>query len=72
MPAVREAKLLRGVALAEFLIALFIFSSVAAAALGTQLAGKTLHFDAMQRSLAVALANDLLLRIQANGPGLAT
>jgi type IV pilus assembly protein PilV len=55
----------------EFLVALFIFSTVATGVLATQLAGKTIHFDAMQRSRAVAMANDLLRRIQANSAGFA-
>jgi type IV pilus assembly protein PilV len=55
-----------GVGMLEFLIALLIFSTGLMGLLATQLVGKQTGYEAIQRSIAVALARDMLTRIQAN------
>jgi type IV pilus assembly protein PilV len=57
-----------GVGLLEVLIALLIFSTGMMGLLSTQLAGKKAGYEATQRSIATALARDILERVQAN-PG---
>ena len=52
----------------EFLIALLIFSMGMLGVLSAQLAGKKAGYDASQRSVATALARDILERMRAN-PG---
>ena len=58
----------KGVGLLEVLIALLIFTTGMMGLLSTQLAGKKAGYEATQRSIATALARDILERIQAN-PG---
>ena len=58
----------KGVGLLEVLIALLIFATGMMGLLATQLAGKKAGYEAMQRSIATALARDILERVQAN-PG---
>lgn len=56
----------RGVGLIECLIALLLTSTALVALLATQLAGKRAAYEALQRSTAVALARDIVVRVQAN------
>ena len=56
----------RGLGMLEFLIALLLFSTGFMGLLSTQLVGKQTGHEAIQRSIAVALARDILSRIQAN------
>lgn len=58
----------RGIGMLEFLLALFIFSIGMMGLLSAQLAGKKAGYDATQRSVATALARDILERVRAN-PG---
>lgn len=58
----------KGVGLLEVLIALLIFTTGMMGLLSTQLAGKKAGYEATQRSIATALARDILERVQAN-PG---
>ena len=58
----------KGAGLLEVLIALLIFSTGMMGLLSTQLAGKKAGYEATQRSIATALARDILERVQAN-PG---
>jgi len=58
----------KGLGLLEVLIALLIFTTGMMGLLSTQLAGKKAGYEATQRSIATALARDILERIQAN-PG---
>lgn len=58
----------KGVGMLEFLIALLIFSTGMSGLLSAQLAGKRAGYEAFQRSVATALARDILERIRAN-PG---
>jgi type IV pilus assembly protein PilV len=62
----RVGKASLGVGMVEFIVALTVFTTLATALLTTQLTGKRLLFDAMQRSQAVEMANDMLRRIQSN------
>ena len=57
-----------GVGLIEVLVALLIFSTGMMGLMSTQLAGKKAGYEAAQRSIATALARDILERMQAN-PG---
>lgn len=57
-----------GVGMLEFLIALLIFSMGMMGLLTAQLAGKKVGYEAAQRSIATALARDILERMRAN-PG---
>lgn len=57
-----------GIGMLEFLIALLIFSMGMMGLLSAQLAGKKASYEAGQRSIATALARDMLERIRAN-PG---
>jgi len=57
-----------GIGMLEFLIALLIFSMGMMGLLTAQLAGKKASYEAGQRSIATALARDMLERIRAN-PG---
>jgi type IV pilus assembly protein PilV len=57
-----------GIGMLEFLIALLIFSMGMMGLLSAQLAGKKASYEAGQRSVATALARDMLERIRAN-PG---
>lgn len=61
-PGQRDA----GLGMLEFVVALGIFSTVLVAVLSTQLAGKRLQQEALQRSVAVALGQDILQRLQTN------
>ena len=56
----------RGIGMLEFLIALLIFSTGMMGLLAAQLAGKSVGYDANQRSVATALARDILERMRAN------
>ena len=56
----------KGVGMLEVLIALLIFSTGMMGLLSTQLAGKKAAYEATQRSIATALARDILERVQAN------
>jgi type IV pilus assembly protein PilV len=58
----------RGVGMLEYLVALLIFSVGMMGLMSAQLAGKRAGFEATQRSIATALARDILERIRAN-PG---
>jgi type IV pilus assembly protein PilV len=58
----------KGVGLLEVLIALLVFTTGMMGLLSTQLAGKKAGYEATQRSVATALARDILERMQAN-PG---
>lgn len=58
----------KGIGMLEFLIALLIFSTGMLGLLSTQLAGKRAGYEALQRSVATALARDILERMRAN-PG---
>ncbi len=58
----------RGIGMLEFLIALMIFSMGMMGLLSAQLAGKKAGYEASQRSVATALARDILERMRAN-PG---
>lgn len=58
----------RGVGMLEFLIALLIFSTGMLGLLSAQLVGKRAGYEALQRSVATALARDILERMRAN-PG---
>jgi type IV pilus assembly protein PilV len=58
----------KGVGMLEFLIALLIFSTGMLGLLSAQLAGKRVGYEALQRSVATALARDILERIRIN-PG---
>lgn len=57
-----------GVGMLEFLVALLVFSLGMTGLLSAQLVGKKTSFDASQRSVATALARDMLERMRAN-PG---
>jgi type IV pilus assembly protein PilV len=57
-----------GVGMLEFLVALMIFSMGMMGLLSAQLVGKKANFEASQRSVATALARDVLERMRAN-PG---
>ena len=57
---------LKGVGMLEFLIALLIFSIGMLGLLSAQLAGKRAGYEALQQSVATALARDILERIRAN------
>jgi type IV pilus assembly protein PilV len=57
-----------GTGMLEYLIALLIFSMGMMGLLGAQLVGKQAGYQADQRSIATALARDMLERIRAN-PG---
>jgi len=57
-----------GIGMLEFLIALLVFSMGMMGLLTAQLAGKKVGHEAAQRSIATALARDMLERIRAN-PG---
>jgi type IV pilus assembly protein PilV len=61
----------KGAGLLEVLIALLIFSTGMMGLIATQLAGKKAGYEATQRSIATALARDILERVQAN-PGQVT
>lgn len=56
----------RGVGMLEFLIALLIFAVGMMGLVAAQLAGKRAGFEANQRSIATALARDMLERMRAN------
>jgi type IV pilus assembly protein PilV len=56
----------KGAGLLEVLIALLIFSTGMMGLIATQLAGKKAGYEATQRSIATALARDILERVQAN------
>lgn len=58
----------RGVGMLEFVVALLIFSIGMMGLLSAQLAGKKAGHDASQRSVATALARDILERMRSN-PG---
>jgi type IV pilus assembly protein PilV len=58
----------RGVGMLEFVVALLIFSIGMMGLLSAQLAGKKAGYDASQRSVATALARDILERMRSN-PG---
>lgn len=58
----------KGIGMLEFLIALLIFSMGMMGLLSAQLAGKRASYEAAQRSVATALARDILERMRAN-PG---
>lgn len=64
----REVSGQSGVGMLEFLIALLIFSTGILGLLSMQLAGKKAGHEASQRSVATALARDILERMRAN-PG---
>ena len=55
-----------GVAMVELLVALLVFSIGMLGLVGAQLGGKRAGYDALQRSVATALAGDLLERVRAN------
>lgn len=55
-----------GVGLAEFLVALLIFSTAIAGVMSAQLAGKRAIAESHQRAVATALATDLIERLQGN------
>lgn len=55
-----------GLAMAEVLVALLVFSIGMLGLASAQLGGKRAGYDALQRSVAAALAGDLLERIRAN------
>jgi len=57
-----------GFGMPELLIALLLFSTAVAGLMSTQLAAKRALHEAHQRSLATALASDLLARLRGN-PG---
>lgn len=56
----------RGIGMIEFLLALLLFSVGMVGLLSVQLAGKRAGFEAQQRSVATAMAADMLARIRAN------
>jgi type IV pilus assembly protein PilV len=56
----------RGIGMLELLIALLVFSLGMLGLLSAQLVGKKASFDASQRSVATALARDILERMRAN------
>jgi type IV pilus assembly protein PilV len=56
----------RGVGMLEFVVALLIFSIGMMGLLSAQLAGKKAGYDAGQRSVATALARDILERMRSN------
>ena len=58
----------KGLGLLEVLVALLIFSTGMMGLLAIQVAGKKAGYEATQRSIATALARDILERMQAN-PG---
>ncbi len=60
-----------GFGMFEFLIALLIFSTGMMGLLSTQLAGKKAGYEASQRSVATALARDILERMRANADQIA-
>lgn len=56
----------RGFGLLEFLVALLLFSTAVTGLLSTQLAGQRATHAALQSSVALSLARDVLARIEAN------
>ncbi|MEZ5572000.1 MAG: type IV pilus modification protein PilV [Halioglobus sp.] len=62
IPAIAQ----NGVGMLEFLVALLVFSTGMMGLMSAQLAGKKASFDAAQRSVATALARDLLERMRSN------
>ena len=56
----------RGIGMIEFLLALLLFSVGMAGLLSVQLAGKRAGFEAHQRSIATAMATDMLAHIRGN------
>ena len=58
----------RGVGMIEVMVALLVFSTAMTGMLATQLAGKQSASEALQRSTATLLAQDMLERIRSN-PG---
>ena len=58
----------RGVGMIEVMVALLVFSTAMTGMLATQLAGKQSAAEALQRSTATLLAQDMLERIRSN-PG---
>lgn len=61
-----RVRLTTGIGLTEFLIALLLFTTGALGLLSSQLAGQRATHAALQRSVALSLAQDLLVRIEAN------
>ena len=56
----------RGIGMLEVLIALLIFATGMMGLITTQLAGKKAGYEALQRSIATALARDVIERMRAN------
>lgn len=61
-----RSRLAGGFGLTEFLVALLLFSTGALGLLSSQLAGQRATHAALQRSVALSLAQDLLARIESN------
>lgn len=70
LASVRSGSLRRcgGVAMVELMVALLVFSTGMLGLFAAQLGGKRAGYDALQRSVATALAGDILERVRAN-PG---
>lgn len=65
-PGVAADRGASGLAMVETLVALLVFSIGMLGLAGAQLGGKRAGYDALQRSVATALAGDLLERVRAN------
>lgn len=66
--ACAEFRVAQGLGMLEFVVALAIFATVVVAVLSAQLTGKQLQHEALQRTVALALGEEILHRLQAN-PG---
>ncbi len=62
----RKAGRAAGVGLAEFLVALLLFSAGVLGLLSSQIAGQRATHSALQHTVALVLAQDLLARVEAN------
>jgi type IV pilus assembly protein PilV len=67
-PGSTTPRLCVGIAMVELMVALLVFSIGWLGLASAQLTGKRAGYDALQRSVATALAGDLLERVRAN-PG---
>jgi len=70
MSVVRKAQ--AGIGMIEVLVAMLIVSVGAAGLLSTQISGKRIGYDALQRSSATALMRDIVERMRTNPTALAS